>query len=142
MQARIQKFFDGRRSDSVQKIPPYIFFSPQLEMNGKNKFSNPYFVECGGGGQNKAYARRSGTLSREGSLLCHICCDTGPRFFRSHPKDRPIQSPLMTHEGMWRIYSNLDPYGVFPFGTKVAGTAIFLATLDMTGKTCFIAHPI
>jgi hypothetical protein len=36
-------------------------------------------------------------LSREGSLSCHTCCDTGPQFFRSHPKDRPIQSPLTTH---------------------------------------------
>jgi hypothetical protein len=51
-------------------------------------------------------------LSREGSLSCHTCCDTGPRFFRSHPKDRPIQSPLTTHEDrMWRIYSNPDPHG-------------------------------
>ena len=61
MQARIQEFFDGRGSDPVQKIPPYIFFSPQLEMKGKNKFSNPYFVERErerGGLQNKAYARR------------------------------------------------------------------------------------
>jgi hypothetical protein len=33
---------------------------------------------------------------------------TGPRFFRSHPKDRPIQSPLTTHKWMWRIYSNPD----------------------------------
>jgi hypothetical protein len=32
-------------------------------------------------------------------------------FFRSYPKDRPIQSPLTTHEGMWRIYSNPDPHG-------------------------------
>jgi hypothetical protein len=39
-----------------------------------------------------AYARRSGPLSREGSLSCLTCCDTGPRFFRSYPKDRPIQS--------------------------------------------------
>jgi hypothetical protein len=31
-----------------------------------------------------------GSLSREGSLSYHTCCDTGPRFFRSHPKDRPI----------------------------------------------------
>jgi hypothetical protein len=30
----------------------------------------------------------------------------------SHPKDRPIQSPLTTHEGMWRIYTNPDPHGV------------------------------
>jgi hypothetical protein len=22
-------------------------------------------------------------------LSCHTCCDTGPRFFRSHPKHRP-----------------------------------------------------
>jgi hypothetical protein len=28
-------------------------------------------------------------------------------FFRSHPKDRPIQLPL-THEGVWWIYSKLD----------------------------------
>jgi hypothetical protein len=36
---------------------------------------------------------------------------TGPQFMRSHPKDRPIQSPLTTHEGVWRIYSNPDPHG-------------------------------
>jgi hypothetical protein len=53
----------------------------------------------------------SGPLSREGSLSCHTSCDTGPRFFRSHPKDHPIQSPLTTHEGVWRIYSNPDPHG-------------------------------
>jgi hypothetical protein len=58
-----------------------------------------------------AYARRSGPLRREGSLSCHTCCDMGPRFFVSHPKDRPIQSPLTTREGMWRIYSNPDPHG-------------------------------
>jgi hypothetical protein len=32
-------------------------------------------------------------------------------FFRSHPKDRPIQSPLTTHKGLWRTYSNPDPHG-------------------------------
>jgi hypothetical protein len=58
-----------------------------------------------------AYARRSGPLSREGSLSCHTCCDTGPRFFRSHQKDRPSQSPLTTHMRMWRTYSNPDPHG-------------------------------
>jgi hypothetical protein len=26
----------------------------------------------------------------EESLSCQTCCDTGPRFFRSHTKDRPI----------------------------------------------------
>ena len=48
-------------------------------------------------GCKKAYARRPGPLSREGSLSCNTCCDTGPRFFRSHPKERPIKSPLTTH---------------------------------------------
>jgi hypothetical protein len=27
-------------------------------------------------------------FSSEGSFMCHICCDTGPRFIRSYPKDR------------------------------------------------------
>jgi hypothetical protein len=61
--------------------------------------------------QNLAYARCSVPLSRVGSLSCHTSCDTGPRFFRSHPKDRPIQLSLTTHKGMWRIYSTPDPHG-------------------------------
>jgi hypothetical protein len=32
----------------------------------------------------------------------------GTSVFRSHQKDRPIQSPLTTHEAVWRIYSNPD----------------------------------
>jgi hypothetical protein len=32
----------------------------------------------------------SGHLSREGSLWCHTCCDTGPQFFRSHSKNSSI----------------------------------------------------
>ena len=52
-----------------------------------------------------------GLWEGRGSLSCHTCCDTGPRFFQFHPKDRPIQSLLTTHEGMWRIYSNPDPHG-------------------------------
>jgi hypothetical protein len=31
-------------------------------------------------------------------------------FSRSHPKDRPIQSPLTTRIGMQRTYSNPDPH--------------------------------
>jgi hypothetical protein len=38
----------------------------------------------------RIYARRSGPLIRDGSLSCHSCFDTGLRFSRSHPKDRPI----------------------------------------------------
>jgi hypothetical protein len=56
-----------------------------------------------------AYAQRSWHLSREESLSC---CDTGPRFFRSHPKDLPIQSPLTIHKEMWRINSNPDLFGI------------------------------
>jgi hypothetical protein len=67
---------------------------------------------AGEGLQNLGLCSAPGPLSREGSLSCHTCCNTGPRFFRSHPNDRPIQSPLTTHEGMWRIYSNPDPHGV------------------------------
>jgi hypothetical protein len=37
----------------------------------------------------------------------------GTSVFPVHPKDRPIQSPLTTHMGMWRIYSNPDPHGEF-----------------------------
>jgi hypothetical protein len=37
-----------------------------------------------------AYARRSGPLSMVESLSCHTYCDTGPRFKRSHPKDRHV----------------------------------------------------
>ena len=51
-----------------------------------------------------------GLCSAYGSLTCHTCCGAGPRFFRSHPKDRPIQSPFTTHKGMWRTYSNPDPH--------------------------------
>jgi hypothetical protein len=36
---------------------------------------------------------------------------SGPRFIWSHPKDRPIQSLLTIHKGIWRIYSNPDPHG-------------------------------
>jgi hypothetical protein len=56
------------------------------------------------------YARRSRSLSREGSLSCHTCCDTEPRFSRPYPKDCSILSLLTTHKGMWSIYSKPDPH--------------------------------
>jgi hypothetical protein len=33
-----------------------------------------------------------------------------PQFFQSHPMDHPIQTPIVTHEGMWRIDFNSDPH--------------------------------
>jgi hypothetical protein len=60
----------------------------------------------------RLHARRSGPLSMVGSLSCHSYCDTGPRFFRSHPKDRPFQSPLTTRMGARRTFSNPDPHEI------------------------------
>jgi hypothetical protein len=53
--------------------------------------ANEFFTITGEGLQNIGlYAQRSRPLSREGSLLCHTCCDTGPQYFLSHPKGRPF----------------------------------------------------
>jgi hypothetical protein len=50
--------------------------------------------------------RRSWLLSREGSFSRNTCCDTGHRFFRSHPKDRspgtaPYNRLLRNAKGCW-----------------------------------------
>jgi hypothetical protein len=42
-----------------------------------------------------AFVRRSGPLSREESLSCHIYCDRRPRFFRVHLKNSLILLPLV-----------------------------------------------
>jgi hypothetical protein len=66
----------------------------------------------GEGLQNLGLCSALRTFEQEGMLIVPpACCNTGPRFFRSHPKDRLIQSPLMTHKGMWRTNSNQDPHG-------------------------------
>jgi hypothetical protein len=39
------------------------------------------------------------TFEQEGIVIVPQCCDMGPWFFRSHPKNRPIQSPFATHKG-------------------------------------------
>jgi hypothetical protein len=61
-----------------------------------------------------SYARRSGPLSVEGSLSCHTYCDTVPRFFRSHLKDRPFIR-LIQHTNFPYLCSNIPAspeYGV------------------------------
>jgi hypothetical protein len=40
---------------------------------------------AGKGLQNLGVNSGSEPLSRDGPLSCYTCCDTGPRFFRSHP---------------------------------------------------------
>jgi hypothetical protein len=42
-----------------------------------------------------AYTQSSRPLSRVISLSWHTCCDTGPRIFRSHPKNQPQFSRLL-----------------------------------------------
>jgi hypothetical protein len=53
-------------------------------------------------------------------------------FLLSHPKERPIQSPLSTCKGMLRIYSNTDPHELRIHYTNVCKTfrrANFFKTL-------------
>ena len=46
-------------------------------------------------------------LPREGSLSCHTCSETGPRFLRYHPKDRPF-SRLLWHANVYMILVHPD----------------------------------
>jgi hypothetical protein len=48
-----------------------------------------------------AYVRRSGPLSREGSLFCHICCDTGNRIPRFNRGTVPFSHLLGLAKGCW-----------------------------------------
>jgi hypothetical protein len=82
-------FKGGGPTLSKKFHPKFFFLSPQLEKQKNNlkKNKNPKNFQIPISGLNKAYARLLGGR-REGSLLCHTCCDTGPRFFRSHPKER------------------------------------------------------
>jgi hypothetical protein len=65
-----------------------------------------------------AYAQHSGPLRIEGGIF--IFTVTRGLCFLVTSDDRPIQSPLTTHLGMWRIYSKPDPHGVLylmPYST-------------------------
>ena len=51
----------------------------------------------------------------DGSLSCHTCCDTGPRFKRSHPKnqitlitfyDKPVE--LWAYSNLYMCKSNVQ----------------------------------
>jgi hypothetical protein len=43
--------------------------------------------------------------------------------FRSHPKDRPIQSPLTTHKGVWILPIFTGPYSVASYMYNKQGDA-------------------
>jgi hypothetical protein len=92
----------------------------------------------GEGLQNKAYAWRSGPMSREGSLSCHTCCNMGPRITRPHQKDQNwqnfIQSPLVTHKGcggyiLTRIF--IGPHSVASYDMQVNAEDLFLPTFGL-----------
>ena len=53
----------------------------------------------------RSFPRRFWPLRREGSLSCHTCYDTGLRFTRSHPKDRPWKSLHTTNMGFYNDLS-------------------------------------
>ena len=42
--------------------------------------------------------------SREGSLSCHICYDTGPQFSQSHLKESSVCTPFKTIHGVLKSY--------------------------------------
>jgi hypothetical protein len=76
----------------------------------------------------------------QGDLYHTTCCDTGTRFFRPHPKDRPIQSPLTTHNGMRRTYSYLDSHNV-KINTHPPHTLSTITSLSLTIKCLWIHWP-
>jgi hypothetical protein len=94
IQARIQEFLRGGGGGwgfrPCQKYSTLHY--PHLE--GK-KLSNSYFRE-GGGGKKRPMLGAQELWQRGSFIICHTCCDTGPRCFRS-PKECPVQSPLTTH---------------------------------------------
>jgi hypothetical protein len=57
---------------------------------------------------------------------------TPPRFFRSHPKDRPIQSPFTTHEGMWRLVGCV----LFYVPLKNFSLMVYMETSPLPVKGC------
>ena len=44
-------------------------------------------------------------LSREGSLSCRTCFDTGPRFTHSHPKECVVKSTFTTRNSLVEIHN-------------------------------------
>lgn len=44
----------------------------------------------------------------EGSIPCHNCCDTGPRFLQSDLKHSPVYLVALQHK-LSRSYSHSDP---------------------------------
>jgi hypothetical protein len=100
--------YDSKEANVLKRVPcpwyDYLLFYVPLKIF--------FTIWAGEGLQNLGLCSALGAFEQGGSLSCHTRCDTGPWFFRCHLKDRPIQSPLTTHRGVWRTYSNQDRHGV------------------------------
>ena len=70
----------------------------------------------------KPYARGLLPLSREGSLSCYACCNTGPWFLQSHPSnDRPS---LVAFYNQQRILGTNSIYCKQLFSQRVKNISI------------------
>jgi hypothetical protein len=55
-----------------------------------------------------------------GSLSCHTCCDMGPRFLRSHPKDRFLRHTRVCGEStLARILTGLIEMAFTSYTEKI-----------------------
>ena len=55
---------------------------------------------CDEGLQKSGLCSAPTILNSDGSLSCHICCDMGPRFLRSRPRDRPKLVTFFDKQGV------------------------------------------
>jgi hypothetical protein len=130
------KICDSYRIDEIDSNPLIDHFSLTVKhfkfidgwlviycFTSRSKFVHLYgdVTITGEGLQNLGLCSALRALEREVSLSCHTCCRTGPRFYRSHQKDGPIQSPRKIHNGIRRNYSNPDPHGS-PFSCLLRNT--------------------
>ena len=68
---------------------------------------------AGEGLQILAYARHLRPLSREGSLSCHTCCDTGLGFYGLIRRTAPFSRLLRQARGYWGPILTRIPTGPF-----------------------------
>ena len=81
-------------------------------------------------------AWRSGPLSREGTLSCHTCCDTGPRFSILIQRTGPFSRLLRHTRGCWgliitRILTGLIQQMVKAVRNGVKGISVVCEDTDV-----------
>jgi hypothetical protein len=88
-----------RNSRILQKIYSFTSRSRILHFYGDVTITNEVL-------QNFSICSALRAYEQGGIFIVPHLLRHGARFFRSHPNDRPIQSPLTTHKGMCKTYSN------------------------------------